>query len=510
MKKTTRLTVQSPPPPPGGDTTTEPIRVGLYIRVSTDRQAEGESLEEQENELRKHCVYKGYRIHKLYVESGKSGGNINRPEYQKLLGDIQARNLDAVVVKKLDRLSRSLLDFESLMVTLQTHNVEFISLREQFDTTTAMGKAMLRIALVFAQLEREQTSERISDVMTYRASKGLYNGGVTPFGYACISKEWHPDKREKPIIEFIFKTFIDTRSTVTTTTHLNRDGIKTRKNLMWDCRRVLEILKNPVYIGSRKWKGQLFPDTHTPIISTRIFEQAQELLKSRTTPKPSCAPFQGLLICGDCLSPMTPSYSLNRTKCRYYYYRCTGQSKHGKPIKRCTIKSISFAEIETRMANAFERLGHPDHLKVIENRVIKHNQSIEAQTALLEAEIDQHKQQLTKIKDRQDQFLDSLILPNLTTVDRKRINSKLEELDIEAKQLQTVILKKEFEHHQKNNDLFNLMAIKHSISECIHLDSSDPAEYRQSLQRLIETTTVYPSRLTIQFRWMPWPWDIDI
>ena len=86
----------------------------------------------------------------------------------------------------------------------------------------------------------------------------------------------------------------------------------------------------------------------------------------------------------------------------------------------------------------------------------------------------------------------------------------MEELDIEAKQLQAVILKKEFEHHQKTDDFFDLMAIKHSISDCINLDSSDPAEYRQALQRIIETTTVYPSRLTIQFRWMPWPWDIDI
>jgi len=113
----------------------------LYIRVSTDRQAkEGDSLEEQESELKKFCEYRGFRIHKVLIERGKSGGNTNRPEYQKLAADIEAGKINAVVVKKLDRLSRSLLDFEQLMTRLQAKNVEFISLRQNFDTTAAMEK----------------------------------------------------------------------------------------------------------------------------------------------------------------------------------------------------------------------------------------------------------------------------------------------------------------------------------------------------------------------------------
>lgn len=137
--------------------TQETFVVDLYIRVSTDRQAkEGDSLEEQESELKKFCDYRNFKIHKVFIERGKSGGNTNRPEYKKLVKDIEAGKINAVVVKKLDRLSRSLLDFEQLMTKLQDNEVEFISLRENFDTTTAMGKAMLRVALVFAQLEREQ------------------------------------------------------------------------------------------------------------------------------------------------------------------------------------------------------------------------------------------------------------------------------------------------------------------------------------------------------------------
>lgn len=483
----------------------EKLVVGLYVRVSTESQTEGESLEEQENELRKFCDYKGYKIHKLYIEKGRSGGNTNRPEYQALLKDISTKKLNAVVVKKLDRLSRSLMDFESLMVILQTHQVEFISLREQFDTTTAMGKAMLRIALVFAQLEREQTSERISDVMGYRASKGLHNGGVTPFGYACVNKEWVPFKKEKEVVEFIFRAFLNTRSTVITAAQLNRDGIKTRKNQLWDCRRILDILKNPAYLGARRWNGQVYPDTQPPIISVKMFEEVQAQLKTGTQPKAINSPFQRLLVCGDCRSSMTPSYSLNRTKCRYYYYRCA--RNYGKLAKPCSIKTISFVEIDKRVAQALGQLA--DQLPSIEEKIRQHNAKIEAETIILKADISQLNHQMATLKDRQNTFLDSLILPNLTTLDRKRIQEKLTELELETKQTQGVLSKKEFECRQKDDEKFNLSDIKQAISECQSLDITDPISYRDTLRKLIQDITVYPSRLTIQFRWIPWPFEYE-
>jgi len=201
------------------------LKVSTYIRVSTGRQArEGDSLEEQENELKKFCEYKNYLIHKMHIERGKSAKDTNRPEYQKLLEEIKEKKINAVVVKKLDRLSRSLLDFEDFMQIAQKSDVEFISLKENFDTTNAMGKAMLRIALVFAQLEREQNSERVIDVMTYRAEQGLFNGGTAPYGYDVINKELVPHKQERKIIEIIFDKFIETRSTVLVAKELNAIG----------------------------------------------------------------------------------------------------------------------------------------------------------------------------------------------------------------------------------------------------------------------------------------------
>jgi DNA invertase Pin-like site-specific DNA recombinase len=207
------------------------FKVSQYIRVSTGRQArEGDSLEEQENELKKYCEYKNYLVHKVHIERGRSAKDTNRPEYQKLLQDIKDRKIKAVLVKKLDRLSRSLLDFEEFMKIAQENYVEFISLKENFDTTTAMGKAMLRVALVFAQLEREQTSERVSDIMIYRAEQGLYNGGGIPYGYDVINKELVPHKQEKKALELIFNKFLETKSTSAVTKELNLMGIRKRKN----------------------------------------------------------------------------------------------------------------------------------------------------------------------------------------------------------------------------------------------------------------------------------------
>jgi len=120
---------------------TDLFKVALYIRVSTERQAnEGDSLEEQETELKKYCDFRQFSIHQIYIERGKSGGNTNRPEYQKLVKDIQKRKINAVVVKKLDRLSRSLLDFENLMNMMNENDVEFISIKENFDTRAGLEK----------------------------------------------------------------------------------------------------------------------------------------------------------------------------------------------------------------------------------------------------------------------------------------------------------------------------------------------------------------------------------
>ena len=514
MKKPLR-TVQSPPPPLGGDITAETLRVGLYIRVSTDRQVnEGDSLEEQEKELRKYCDYRNFQIHKLYIERGKSGGNTNRPEYQALIKDIEAQRLNTVVVKKLDRLSRSLLDFESLMVTLQNHNVDFISLREQFDTTNAMGKAMLRMALVFAQLEREQTSERITDVMTHRASMGHYNGGPVPYGYHVLNKELLPNKREQAVVELIFSKFMEIRSMASVARFLNDARIHNRKDQPWVDTQIQSMLENPVYIGQVRWKYETYPGMHVPLVGKTLFEEVQVIFAntqfkqktSRTT-----ALFQKILFCGECQCVMTTSFSYNRTKTRYRYYRCVSTTKAEVATSSCSLKYRAQSTLEAQFFKSLHELCHPTKLKPIEAKIITHNLKIEAKTQIIQTKANGCDSQLADIKVQRSKYLDALIINDFLSEERQLIRSQIQTLETESRQLQSQLshFRLEISHLEDGKVQFD--QFKAQIIQLLDLhQQQDIVQLQHYLPKRIDTITLFPDQWTIQFQSLPWPIDLPI
>ena len=186
-------------------------RCALYVRVSTLNQAEdGESLDEQVETLEKYCSFKNWQIHGIYREEGVSGKDLKRPAFQRMLSEVEKGKINTVIVKKLDRLSRSIVDFEGLYNFFQDKAVDLVSTQENFDTSTALGRTVIRIVLVFAQLEREQTSERTRDIMAHRARQGLYNGGYPALGYDNA-----PDQQglvvceaEVPVVREVFNTYL--------------------------------------------------------------------------------------------------------------------------------------------------------------------------------------------------------------------------------------------------------------------------------------------------------------
>lgn len=490
-------------------------RVSLYIRVSTGRQAnEGDSLEEQENELKKFCEYKNYLIHKIYIERGRSAKDTNRPEYQKLLESIKEKKINAVIVKKLDRLSRSLLDFEEFMKIAQQHNVEFISLKENFDTTNAMGKAMLRVALVFAQLEREQTSERISDVMGYRAEQGLYNGGITPYGYDSINKELSPHKQEKKIVELIFNKVIESKSTIEVARFLNEMGYRNRSGQLWDCRRINNILQNSVYKGIVRWGKKLYQGIHQPIISDKKFEEARYILnrnKYISKNNKTNAILQRILFCGDCHCPMSPSHSLNRNKQKYFYYRCTKTNNTtGTKQSKCKFKYTSFNAIEERVINLMLSLSQEQSFKLLENQILKHNQTIERQLQYIKNELIMLERKLETIKEKKEHYLDSLISLKFLSSERQRINEKLEELDTEEKQAKANLYKQQFELSQKTDERIDLTDFKERlVSFKKDYESFSRTQLKEYLITTIQEIIYYPEKLTVHFRLLPWPVDFE-
>ncbi|MDC0977762.1 recombinase family protein [bacterium] len=442
------------------------MKVSLYIRVSTDKQVEGDSLEEQESELKKFCEYKNYLIHKIHIEAGKSAKDTNRIEYQKLLSDIKEKKINAVVVKKLDRLSRSLLDFEEFMKTAQEFNVEFISLKENFDTTNAIGKAMLRVALVFAQLEREQTAERITDVMHYRASQGLYNGGGIPFGYNLINKEIHLNKQEKKVVELIYNKFIETKSVSVVTKEINNLGFKTRLGNFWDVRKIDKILRRPVYTGKIQWGKKVYSGVHQPIVTEKTFNEVQNIFKSRKYYRAYNkikGLFQGLLYCEFCQLPMIPNYTKKKNNKLYYYYRCHSTINATNKNQDCPQKYISMSKAHKCILKIILEFAEEAKLQKVKLELEKKNKCFEAKIKQINTEILTIEKQLQSAKNKKEKYLDSLISNNFTGQERQAINEQIEEYVLEEKKLKGFLYAKQFELSEIQSNILSFEDFKKEI-----------------------------------------------
>ncbi len=327
------------------------VRCYGYVRVSTLRQANLEhgSLDAQTDEIHHYMKFREtpqtkFHVEEVFREEGRSAKDTDRPQLKKLLEAIRRGAVDAVVVTKIDRLTRSVKDFYDLWGEFQEHNVQLISVRDQFDTTTPMGKAMVNMILTFAQLEREMTAERTRAKMNWHAEQGLWNGGRPP-GYRLDPKQKgilfpHPDERKT--IELIFKKYLELGSVGEVSKYLVRQGIKTPAHTSTRGRSrggkpfykttLLGLLRNPVYIGKIRYDGKQFDGKHEPIISKELFEEVSDhlakhvpLRKNPKAPREHVYLLQGILFCGRCGAHMTTK-TVSPWRQNYFYYQCSRNS----------------------------------------------------------------------------------------------------------------------------------------------------------------------------------------
>jgi len=479
------------------------LKVSTYIRVSTGRQArEGDSLEEQESELKKFCEYKNYLVHKMHIERGRSAKDTNRPEYQKLLEEIKEKKINAVVVKKLDRLSRSLLDFEDFMRIAQENDVEFISLKENFDTTNAMGKAMLRIALVFAQLEREQNSERVVDVMTYRAEQGLFNGGTNPFGYDIVNKELLPHKQERKVIELMFNKFIETKSTALVARELNVQGQTNRNGKTWKKNQIDYMLRNPIYIGKIQWNNSIYNGIHQAIISEAMFNEVQEIFNNRKYHRESKiiqGLLRGLLYCGNCNSLMNPNYTRKKNHKEYYYYRCNPSPEN----KDCPNNYLRMDEANEKVMNVILEFASTKSLKKLQAEIENKNAEIYQRVNVIEALINELNLKLKAIRTKKEKYLDSLVANNFSSQERRTINSKIEEYTIEEKRTSGELYKQELELSQKKDNLLSIDEFKKEVIYLkVNFKELNNHQLREWLLRNVKAITYNKSNIEVKFKFI--------
>jgi DNA invertase Pin-like site-specific DNA recombinase len=338
-----------------------PVRCAIYTRKSTEEGLEQafNSLDAQREaaeayiQSQKHVGWTLVETH--FDDGGFSGGNMERPALQRLLEQVDARQVDCVLVYKVDRLSRSLLDFARLMDRFDQRSVSFVSVTQQFNTTTSLGRLTLNILLSFAQFEREIISERTRDKMGAARRKGKWVGGTPLLGYdvAPAGGSLVVNTREAGRVREIFELYRSHRSLAVVVAELSQRGWTTKS---WKSRgsvrhighpftkaSLRKLLSNTTYCGKINYRGVVYQGEHKAIIEPALWDDINQDFSNR--PKapespnvPQNAPLAGLLICKQCRQPMIATYSAKGER-RYRYYVC--QTAREKGWKFCQTKSVS-------------------------------------------------------------------------------------------------------------------------------------------------------------------------
>ena len=351
-------------------------KVAIYIRVSTHWQVDKDSLKVQERELISYCqMVLGINDYVVFTDPGYSAKNTDRPDYQAMMDRIRTGEFSHLLVWKIDRISRNIIDFATMSEELKRLGVAFVSKNEQFDTSTAMGEAMLQIIMVFAQFERKQTSERVTAVMLSRAGNGQWNGGRVPYGYRWDKEtaSFSLDETEAAYVRRMAQLYEEQQSLLFVAKWLNDAGVKTRRGAAWTPTSLHVILTNPWYIGQYIYnvhsdgKGVEKRDEsewvcvehhHEPILNEEEFYRIKFFLTRNRRNVPAAGKsysrkfthiFSGLMRCGVCGSNMSASADRRRANgFRPSQYACSSRRRKGTS---CTNKYISDLKVGSFVLN---------------------------------------------------------------------------------------------------------------------------------------------------------------
>src|SRR4029434_8037321 len=276
-------------------TANQKMRCAIYRRVSTEAGLDQDfnSLDAQYDAAQAYIrsqAHAGWTlIRHRYDDGGFSGGSTDRPALQQLLADIRAHRINVIVVYKVDRLTRSLGDFDKLVEVFDAHGASFVSVTQQFNTTTSMGRLTLNVLLSFAQFEREVTSERIRDKIAASKRKGLWVGGMAPLGYDTKDRKITVNKAEAECVRTIFRTYLKLGSLNLLMADLRKQGIVTKARTLKSGKTVggipftrgplAHLLRNRFYVGEVVFKGETLPGEQPAIIDRKLSDAVQPKLE---------------------------------------------------------------------------------------------------------------------------------------------------------------------------------------------------------------------------------------
>ncbi|MBY6267991.1 recombinase family protein [Parageobacillus thermoglucosidasius] len=469
------------------------MRTAIYIRVSTEDQArEGYSIQMQKDKLQAYCISQGWDIEDFYIDDGYSAKDLNRPEMKRMIANIEQGMIDCVLVYRLDRLTRSVLDLHNLLKLFEKHNCKFKSATEVYDTTTAMGRMFITVVAALAQWERENTAERVKANMYQMVKEGKYPGGKVNFGYKLKNGKIQPNEEEAAIVNTIFDLYLEGNGDNRTAMLLNSMGYRTRSGKLWNGKMVRDILINPIYVGRFFYMDEYHEGIVPAIVDIEKFETAQKMREGRRGKHPKQVSsdyiFSGVLRCARCGRVMPGKLSNGRFKNGVYAQRT--YTCRGTFTKLCDMPMVNEKAVEESFLQYVNDLYNEIAATKIASSYTSEEKEIMEQIKTI-------KKQLEDIKKRRKKwqfaFANEAItleeLKELTENDReleKELEQKLHdlesELDADKKTPEEIAaLLQQFIknwHHLTDKERKNLVSI---LVKEIHIDAEQkrPNRYRK-------------------------------
>ncbi len=490
------------------------VRCAIYTRKSTEKGLEQEfnSLHAQREACEAYIASQRHEgwiaLSEHYDDPGFSGGNIDRPGLKKLMRDIERGKIDCVVFYKLDRLSRSLLDFVKLAEFFDKHNVTFVSITQQFSSTTAMGRLTLNILLSFAEFERAISAERVRDKIAAAKKKGKYLGGTPPYGYDVDYQNTKlvVNREEAKLVRHIYKRFIETGSCLEIARELNSKGIPTKswttKNGSfhqggpWNTQHLYRALNNRTYLGETVHKGESYPGEHEAIVPKSLWERVQQMFSNGTARKKgqeTCevkALLRGIIRCGHCDKSMVGTYTKKKNNVVYRYYTCGSAIKNG--YASCPVRNVPAGEIEKAVVGQLRALLQSPEVIAETFRAAKYLQEQELRS--LQDEKTDLEMRMVELKASASELVSAEFVEDAGA-------EKFSELNDEIQKTRRMLT----EIDERISELTDGLLTEQDVADALRkLDpvwnELFPSEQHRILRSLVERVTVYPDGLDIRLR----------
>ena len=491
-------------------------RYVIYARCSTDDQGEGDytTLDVQAHHCKNMLDAFGYELadigNKGIIEDdGYSGKDLHRPGIESILNDVQTkRSFDGIIFLKLDRLTRNPRDLYALIDLFREKNFDFISVKENLDSSTAIGRVVIGILGLLSAFERELTGERVKASAIARVRQGLRIGGRTPIGYILIPDgKPLPNGRQPmkaitdediaPHIRVIFEMAANNRSLTEIGQELVKRGISTKNGKIWRRQGISTIVKNPFYKGYLKYNGEIYKAKHTPMVSEALWEKANRILVARLpghslvkgTPDYAFL-LSSLIKCGYCDSHLVNSHSAGRSKNKFFYYECA----RARQSLGCSYKRISAPGFDEAIIKYFKQAAENQDviIKAIGNAALEARLKFEK----IEARLNEKEGELNTLRHQAEKLIELAL--NNTITQGSTYKTKLAGIESDIEKLSEEIDKLQAQKRVAQMDASSGEFLQSNIRLAMkYLDQVSPEAQKSLLQAIIKDIIVYDDKITL-------------